>query len=119
MPKWRIYYDDGTTYSDEDGPVENVPGLGVQTIIKPDNKVGREILSHQDFYWYEKGQWLAGDVWGLWDYLQRSGWKKVILGRVIPKEEFDLIYDLALADEGFPQKSAWKRNEHKLARLRL
>jgi hypothetical protein len=103
--KWRIYYDDGSTFSDEDGPPEMAPGLGVQIIVDPHPSVGRRMLHSHDYYWHGGG-WQGGDIFGFWDYLQRPGLKVVKFGRTIATAAFDAIYRRAKTDPGFPAKSA-------------
>lgn len=110
--RWRVYYDDGSTYSDEDGPVALTPALGVQVIVKRDtadpiDNVGRRVLDRADFYWWsdQQDEWYGGDSFGLWDYLQRPGWKKVLFGRSIPTERFTEIRKRALDDPEFPPYS--------------
>jgi hypothetical protein len=115
--EWRIYYGNGSTYSNEDGPLEEAPGPGVQVIVASDETVGRYLLHRQDNYWWTGQEWLGGDRFGLWDYLQRSGWKKVLFGRMITDSQFREIFDTALNDPDFPRKSAWHRHEHRPAWL--
>lgn len=112
---WRIYYDDGSTYSSEDGCAENAPAFGVQAIVQRDfddeiHNVGRYVLSSpmvdgNDYYWFERGAWYGGEIFGLWDYLSRLGPRKVIFGRVVEKGRFREIRDRAMADPDFPRYS--------------
>ena len=54
--KWKIYYDDGSTYSDELGDPFEAPARGVQIIAIEHPEVGRELLGKEDFYWYRDGR---------------------------------------------------------------
>lgn len=114
--RWRIYYDNGSTYSDEDGPVEHAPCNGVMVVVQLDPTVGIERLYYKHFYvWsHEFGRWLGlGDQrapgdghWGLFDYLARPGWCKVTAGRTVPYDVFAAILDRAQRDPAFQAKSA-------------
>ena len=108
---WRVYYDDGE-FSSGDGPLEAVPTLGVQVIVKRDtadpiDNVGRRVLDRADYYWWDSDvqEWYGGDTFGLFDYLQRPGLKKVLFGRSISTERFIAIRNRALADPDFPPYS--------------
>lgn len=104
---WRIYYGDGSTYSDEDGPPELAPKLDVQIINKCDETPGidnRGTLRVQqyDFYWWtEEAEWFGGDIFGLWDYMQRPGWKVVLFGRSRSYQRFLQVRQRALSDADF------------------
>lgn len=76
--KWRIYYDDGRTFSNEDGELKDAPSFGVQAIV------------------CEPDLWGCGDFVGLIDYLARSGIVK--FGRLCPNEVYDLILKKARED---------------------
>lgn len=112
--RWRIYYDDGATYSDEDGPVELAPCDGVIAIAQADATVGREILHAKHFYVWDGGRWLpVGDQsapgdghWGLFDYLRRPGWRKLVAGRTVRHEVYSRVYQRAMTDPDLPPKSA-------------
>lgn len=103
---WRIYYDDLPPFDNSTGPPEDSPALGVQVIVQPHAQAGRELLRLSDYYWWEAGRWWRGDIFGLWDYLQRPGWKVVRFGRTIETERHEAIYQMAKADPDFPPKSA-------------
>lgn len=109
--KWKIYYDDGSTFSDEDGRVYDAPALGVQVIAQEDPDVGRQLFWEIDFYWYSEHGWFGGDVFGLWDYLATPGPKVVKFGRYVPRADFLRAYHKALKDPYLPAKTAWVANE--------
>jgi hypothetical protein len=110
MP-WRVYYGDGSTWSDEDGDPSQAPALNVQAVAVADPTVGRFIYSQRDFYWYDDNQWYGADHFGLWDYLSRPGWKRVLFGRSLPRAEFEAVMKRAIEDPGLPDKSAWDERE--------
>lgn len=105
MLNFRIYYGDGSTVDSDVDPFL-VPGLNVQAIVQADQDCGRYVLHHCDFYWWENEQWYQSDHFGLWDYLQRPGPKKVIFGRSLDNVAYKTILTHALNDEGFAPQSA-------------
>lgn len=109
--KWKIYYDDGSTYSDELGDPFEAPARGVQIIAIEHPEVGRELLGKEDFYWYRDGRWFGGDNFGMYDYLLFPGPKKVIFGRVISSVEFQKIIKRCNVDDYLPLKSGRLQGE--------
>lgn len=98
MVPWRIFYGDGSEYDDAANPWA-APALDVQVIrIRAPNP---GMTFGQPFYWYDMGLWYGGDHFGLWDYLQRLGPKKVIFGRTVPNEVFQRCKDRATRDPDF------------------
>lgn len=96
---FSIYYDDGTVRTDE--AIETLPGLGVLVIGQiVDGQP--QILLKSDFYWYEETEqrWWGADQAGLWDYLQRPGWKKVLFGRTVSNQCFGKAQAQAMRDYG-------------------
>ena len=71
--KWKIYYEDGTTFSDQDGKPKDAPGWGVQTIVQPHIESGRYLLPPYDYYLYRDSRWIGVDVAGLTDHLLKLG----------------------------------------------
>lgn len=114
--KWRVYYDDGSTYDNEDGPPEEAQKQGVICTVARDERVGRTITTQYDFYWwnYEEEEWWGSDKFGLWDYLTRPGEKIVLFGRSVPRDKYRSIHQDAVNDEDFPQKSGWEKGEHRI-----
>lgn len=58
VTKWKIWYDDGSTFSSEDGKAEAAPSEGVQIVAEIRGK--RKILHHGGEYYRwdrKKGQW--------------------------------------------------------------
>lgn len=112
--KWRVYYDSGATFSDDDGPPEAAPPLGVQAITQvADPAIGRRVCSRFDFYWFEAGEWHGSDQFGLWDYLQRVSPSIVKFGRVMSRLEFEAIVNRAVTDPDLAPKVAWDTHERR------
>lgn len=112
--RWRIYYQDGSTYSDVDGPVEHAPCDGVQAIVQRDATVGREVLALKHFYAWDVDRWRGlgdqvggGDAgYGLFVYLRRPGWKKIVAGETVDYAVYSRCKHAADTDPDFPPKSA-------------
>lgn len=80
-PHWRIYYDDGSTFSDEDGTLKDAPAFGVQAVVcDPD-------------------LWGTGDFVGLIDYLIKIGLVK--FGRLAKNEDYNRALQAARSDPDF------------------
>ena len=104
--KWKIFYDDFSTYSNLDGPPEDAKAWGVQVIALLDYKIGRTIQFKKDYYIWKNEQWWGVDHMGFIDYMQQPGFKKVLFGRVLETETFKEICDLAMfKDEDLPYKT--------------
>lgn len=110
--EWKIFYDDFSTFSSVDGPPEESPALGVQAIVMPDSEVGRTVDAKREYYWWIDDRWDGGDIFGLFDYLSRPGFKVVRFGRSMTNESFRAVYDVAANDPDFPRKSAVRAGEH-------
>lgn len=115
---WRIYYGDGSVFSSEDGPPQDAPCLDVQAIVQPHAEVGRVVvaghrltecedaLCKKDYYWFESGEWYAGDWTGLiLNYLQHPGHKVVKFGKTISDERFNAIMRRATRDSDFTPRA--------------
>lgn len=102
--RWRIYYGDGTTFSNLDGSPEAAPALNVQAIVEYDPQVGRALTVRRDFYIRVEGEWMGVDWFGLIDQLMAQGIVKA--GRSLPSSRFEQIYQQAVSDPGLPPKSA-------------
>jgi hypothetical protein len=104
--RWKIFYSDGTTYSDKDGDPFDAPARGVQVIIVEHPQVGRNVITKENNYWWTGERWFGGDLYGLYDYLQDAGPKKVIFGRIIDSVQYHEIVSKALIDPYLPPKTA-------------
>jgi hypothetical protein len=79
--RWRIYYDDGSSFSDADGTLAAAPAWGVQAIV------------------CEPDVWHAGDFAGLIDFLARRGLVK--FGRLTSNESYRRALQRAQGDPDF------------------
>jgi len=97
MVDWEIYYNDESTFSDEDGGPGDAPGSGVVAIVCKDSLHEWVIVSREDYYIYRhnEGEWYGVDINGLWDYLNTGGNSHVKFGRTIATKEFQRIHEIA------------------------
>lgn len=110
--QWKLYYGDGSTFSDQDGPATAAPPLNVQAIAQvADIAIGRKTVSRYDFYWFEQGEWFGGDLFGLFDFLMRSGVVK--FGRAINRLAFEQTLNQAVTDPDLQPKTAWDSSERR------
>ena len=56
--KWKIYYCDGSVFSDEDGEPEDAPCLLVAVIVVQDGRKGRRFMHGTDWYRWQEDRWM-------------------------------------------------------------
>lgn len=129
--RWKLYYDDGATFSDEDGRWEDAPHRGVLVLATEDPDVGRE-LDHgprgEFFAWWPQATKPWGhDRIGILDYLAEAGypattrladlsledWRAagVKVGRSVDNHAFRATLAAAIDDPYLPPKSAASQRE--------
>lgn len=101
---WKIFYGDGSTFSDQDGLCRDAPATNIQVIAQANPTVGRELLSGKDFYFQLRGEWIGTDLPGLLDHLMEDGCLKC--GRTLTRLEWDAVLRQAMTDTDLPKKSA-------------
>jgi len=103
--RWRVYYGDGTTFSDQDGSPDEAPSLNMQVVVQHTDREGRIMICEHDYYWFDPqvGEWVGGDLFGLFDFLQRRGGHG--FGRTIASDAYHTIKRRASYDPDFPRKS--------------
>jgi hypothetical protein len=110
-----IYYSEDVEYS---GPPEDAPARDVQIIVQDNPDVGSELVTSCDYYIWdtylgdEGPRWRGVDLFGMYDYLLRPGWKRILMGRTISGEEYVRIYKKAQI-----KKEGWLRNEVRPSQL--
>jgi hypothetical protein len=106
---WRIFYDDGSTFSNADGPPEASPGYGVLAIEQQrEGAVGSERedspLASQDFYIFRTDYdcWIEVHQEGLIDHLVTAAHqvRAVRAGRTVPRRIFKRVLHSVPVDPG-------------------
>lgn len=115
--QWRIYYEDGSTFSDEDGTPWDAPREGVEVIQHPEGKEGKwSLMGHSDYYVWEPERcdwgWNWCNLYDLRRYLVRCKHPLVLHGAMIRSSQFTEIEKRALAELPGP-KLAWRRDMDK------
>lgn len=103
MSKWKIYYDNETTFSSEDGSPEDAPGYGVLAITQDKEST---VLCSQDFYIYRTDYdcWIEVHIEGLIDHIVTSAHnvRAVKAGRTVPLSVFKkVLADVAVDERRF------------------
>lgn len=111
MIQWRIYYADGSTFDSHNGTPFDAPGRGVLCIAYRHVDLGRRVIHRNDYYWWCDGQWVGGDLFGLFDYLIEPGCKTVKFGRTVSDGLYRTTFQRATNDRDLPRKSAWLPDE--------
>ena len=104
MSKWRIYYDDGSTYDWRAGGPAAAPPEGFVCAVGYDETGARYIMHGWDFYCWdiESGQWWGMDRMGLHDRLRRNVVYAYKEGRTVTKSRFQELMQRAHTDPDFP-----------------
>ena len=109
--RWVVWYQDGSSFSDDDGQPWDAPRAGVICITQAAEDCGRFLIKETNFFcWhFDEQQFVPHDTLGMHDYLSQPGKEKVVLrGWWATKERFFEICNHALteADSGLPAMSA-------------
>lgn len=104
MANWRIYYHDGSTFSNEDGEPSQAPADGIEVIVQVDARAGRSVIEGKDFYIFDGAKWVGMDGDGMKAWFRTRGELKQ--GLTVSRQRFDEILHAALNDPDFPRKSA-------------
>jgi hypothetical protein len=111
--KWRIWYGDGSDYSDRQGSPFEAPRVDVQVIAQFNEQVGYEVISGGDyFYWEpERGGWRTTSGFGLYDHLIRCKQPLILFGRHMTDAEWTRLFLKVKAELG--DKQAWLQGERR------
>ncbi len=99
---WAIHYDNGVVITHAVAP-EAVTALGVIAIAYRECDGTQRTLATWDYYCWnvEATQWYGADLFGLFDYLTRPGWKRVLMGRSVDNATWQRVMKAA-TDYVFP-----------------
>lgn len=107
---WKIYYDDGTTFSAADGAPHEAPPLGFIVAVGYDETGSRYLMSGWDHYFYDPKaeQWWGSDRDGWLDRSLHSSpsYNRVYahkLGRTVTRSRYRELMERADQDPDFPQ----------------
>lgn len=108
--QWIIWYDDFSSFSNEDGEPWDAPRENVVCIAVASIECGRYILGEVDWYcWhFEDSQWVPHNRSGMQQYLRKPGKEKVVVeGYWVTKERYGKIRSHALkVDDRLPKAMA-------------
>ena len=98
LPNWKIYYGDGSTFSNADGPPESAPCTRVICVAFFDDDNRRRICHQADYYCWDGKRWYSADASGFWQYMQEPGFKVVKFGREIGDLQYRSVMSTAMND---------------------
>jgi hypothetical protein len=105
MMDWIVYYDDGSSFTSDDGPPEAAPRDGVQVVSGRHAYIGKLIWHSSDYYCWQDDEWVPRNIVGLHDYLRQPGSEKIVLqGRGVAYHRFVAVYNKAVDDTRLPFK---------------
>ncbi len=98
--RWRIYYGDGSTFSDRDGSPYDAPGGNVQVICCEYDNGTAPPISASNLYRWETKSWMNCDFMDLPQYfLTHPGPQKIIMGREMEdKADFLKVLERAIKE---------------------
>ena len=110
---WAIYYGDETRFTDLDGSPYDAPRTDVQIIAFKNNRMGWEILSQSDYYYWEEaghGWCMAVDQFNVFDVLNRVKYPLILFGRWLSQDDFRKVV-LKMLDDLPEPKTLWRKGE--------
>ena len=125
MVKWRIYYDDGSTYSCLDGSWEDAPEHGVLCVVvrDPTGQWGRWVVSGwsvkrgekpggNDFFVKDFDSEEPHSTYDITPFLAKPGNTEVMVkfGRMTSTENWQATMNRAGKDPDFPKGSPRRRS---------
>ena len=99
MINWKIYYGDGSTFTNEDGGAEQAPCGRVICVAFYDEDNRRKICHQADYYLWDGKRWYSADISGFMQYMQEPGFKVVKFGREIGDLKYREIMTKALNND--------------------
>jgi len=108
---WRIYYEDGSVFTDTDGTAWDAPRLAVQMAVQQDDRVGYKYVSGEDFFYWEpeRGGWVSTAQWGMHDHLIRAKRPCVLFGRNMDDAAWSALHRRVKDEMG--DKQGWLTGE--------
>ncbi len=95
FPDWMVFYDDGSTFSSEQGMPWEAPAVGVLILLQVDGNGKWVQYMQQTAYcweWRTLGEWVPCDAIGVMDYMfHHEGPKAVLFGRWTSDTNYERI----------------------------
>lgn len=105
MIEWRIYYADGSTFDNEDGPPEAAPCDGVLVVGQVDPKHNWD-CRWGDWFVYrdDEHRWYHADYPGLFDHVKHFAIhiRAVLQGRYVRDDVWNAIWRKAQHEDALP-----------------
>lgn len=104
MSTWRIYYDDGSTFSHTDGHPEQAPTDGFAVAVGVDAAGARYQMMGWDFYRFDTktGQWWGHNIHGILSRLRSNLEVRALKeGRTMDTEAYQRLCNTARHDPDF------------------
>lgn len=105
---WKVFYSDGSTFSDRDGGPSEAPKSGVQVVHVEDGRCGRRVLKLVDYYVWSPTltRWIdCADAPSVLLRASREPWVVVLYGEYLREAEFEKILIAAHEDDYVPAVS--------------
>ena len=96
-PKFKIFYENGTTYDEKTGLLDRAHKQGVVAILMESGR-GQRLEKDCEFYCYYPHGWVGVAQYGLYDYLATPGFKLVLFGRNVNEGKYRAILHSAQND---------------------
>jgi hypothetical protein len=115
--EWIIFYEDGSTFSSDDGGPGDAPVDGVLIVAFSNINAGKVLLHSADYYaWHyveeTRGEWVPHGQRGLDYYLSKENEPGIyVSGYAVPNVQWQRICQQALNDTRLPDKSGWSAHE--------
>ena len=101
LSKWRVYYDDGSTWNWTEG--FDLEPYGIICILQETATVNRSvfsIISNAPYYVYTDKEWIKAEPNDIEDYLVHGiRIEKFVVGRAVSKRKFVEIFNIAMRDK--------------------
>ena len=110
---WRVYYGDGSVFSDAEGSPFDAPRADVQAIAQEKSPDFEVVHGRDYFYWEpERGGWHSSDIFGAFDHLIRAPRQCLLFGRMLSDEAWRALFARVKADAG-ERSGRYARERHR------
>lgn len=109
--QWKIWYEDGTTFTSAQGDPKDSPTHGVIAVAQADNWLGHEVITGEWYIYRDDVQkWMFCDSFGVKDQMIHYGHviSAVRPGRYVTNFQYHEILKMTMDDPELPRRSALK-----------